>query len=295
VDNKPQICANNSQTGTRVDAMPTPPAHAKPSRRDGLLWAVAAIAGFALYDIWGAWTEVGDKSGFAHGTGWTLTVIVEVYGCCALYAWLASSPGPRSRRFAMWSAAAAFVLSLIGQASSRLTARSAVPPPVVVVFVGTLPVIVLALIAILVELRRRDRADIAEAVAESAAAAELAALRVEMEAQQEALAAAQSELAEAQQQAAESQARIDALTRKLAAAAGAKGRRKPPAKRGSVPPAAKVPRNVDVQAEALAILTAEPDITGEELGARVGRGDRWGQTFKKNHAHAVVGPDEAQT
>lgn len=81
--------------GNTMDGMPNPPAHAKPARRDILLWAVAVIAGFALYDIWGAWAEVGDKSGFAHGTGWTLTVIVEVFGVCALCAWLApAGPGP---------------------------------------------------------------------------------------------------------------------------------------------------------------------------------------------------------
>jgi hypothetical protein len=287
--------ATGSPDGMTMTDMTTAPAHAKPARRDGLLWVVAVIAVFALADIWGSWTEVGDKSGFTHGTGWTLTVIVEVYGGCALYAWLAGAPGPRSRRFAMWSAVIVFVLSLVGQSSSHLTARSQVPPAAVVVFVSILPVIVLALIAVLIHLRHLDRVEAVEVTAATAAAQELASLRADLEAQREAFSAAQSELAEAQQRAAESQAKADALTRKLAASAGTKRGRKPPAKRGPAGPATKVPRNVDVQAEALLILTAEPDITGEELGARVGRGDRWGQTFKKTHAHAVLGPDEVQS
>ena len=81
---------------------------------------------FALYDMWGAWTKLGNKSGFAHGTGWTLTVIVEAYWGYALFAWLAA-PGRRSRRFAMWSAFGVFVLSLIGQGASHLAAHASHP------------------------------------------------------------------------------------------------------------------------------------------------------------------------
>ena len=95
-----------------MDAMPTQPAHAKPARRDHLLWFVGVIAAFALYDVWGSWTEVGNKSGFSHGTGWTLTVVVEAFAVCALIAWLADAPGPRSRRFAKWSALIVFALEM---------------------------------------------------------------------------------------------------------------------------------------------------------------------------------------
>ena len=92
-----------------MDDMPAAPAQAKPARRDHL-WVLAVIAAFALFDVWESWTQVGNKSGFAHGTGWTLTVIVEAYACYALYAWF-NAPGSRSRRFAMWSAAGVLVLS----------------------------------------------------------------------------------------------------------------------------------------------------------------------------------------
>ena len=155
--------------------MPITPAHAKPVSRRDHLWVLAIVAAFALYDVWGAWTNLGNKSGFPHGTGWTLTVIVEAYWGYALFAWLAAAPGRRSRRFAMLSAAGVFVLSVIGQGASHLAAHSQ-PPPAVVVFVATLPVTVLALLAVLVHLRHVDRAE-AEQVAEAAVqAAEQAAM-----------------------------------------------------------------------------------------------------------------------
>ena len=55
-----------------MSEMGTAPAHARPARRDHL-WVLAVIAGFALFDVWESWTQVGNKSGFAHGTGWTLS------------------------------------------------------------------------------------------------------------------------------------------------------------------------------------------------------------------------------
>jgi len=290
-----------------MDAMPTAPAHAKPARRDHLLWVVAVIAAFALYDIWGSWTEVGNKSGFAHGTGWTLTVIVEVYGGCALFAWLASPPGPRSRRFAMWSAVIVFALSLIGQSSAHLTARSQIPPAAVVVFVSVLPVIMLALIAFLVHLRHLDRAAAAETerqaaetaertAAETAEGAEIAALREALEAQREAAAAARNERDAALAEGAEATAKAEVTARKLAAAqaaaAAARRTRKAPQKKGAGGAATRVPRDVDVQAEALAIIAAEPDIKGKELGPRVGRSERWGQDFKNNLSGSAAGPGD---
>jgi len=281
------IAGTDPLAGMTIGGMGQTAAHAKPARRDILLWAVAVIAGFALYDIWGAWAEVGDKSGFAHGTGWTLTVIVEVFGVCALCAWLAPA-GPRSRRFAMWSAVIVFVLSLAGQASSHLTARTQIPPAAVVVFVSVLPVIVLALIAVLVHLRHLDRAAAAEAVAVTAAAQELTALRADLLAQREALSAAQSERDAAQRDAAEAAAEAAVTERRLAAAlaasAAAKRARKTPQKQTAKAPSTKVPRDVDVQAQALAIIAAEPGIMGKDLGPRVGRSERWGQDFKNNLA-----------
>ena len=289
-----------------MDGMPTP-MHAKPAGRDRLLWIVAVIATFALYDVWGAWTEVGDKSGFAHGTGWTLTVIVEAFGVCALVAWLADAPGPRSRRFAMWSAVIVFALSLAGQASSHLTARSQVPPAAVVVLVSVLPVIVLALGAVLIHLRIKDRAEAAgaaerslaataEAQREAAEESDLDALRAELEAARMALAGAAAERETALREAAEATAKAETAARKLAALAARKRTPQTPAKKAaSAPrsdpaedPATEVPNDVDAQAEALSILAAEPGISGAKLAERVGKSERWGQTFKKNLAGAAA-------
>jgi len=272
------------------------PAHAKPSRRDHL-WVLVIIAGFAMYDVWGAWAQIGNKSGFAHGTGWTLTVIAEAYWGYALFAWF-RAPGPRSRRFAMWSAAAVFIMSAVSQAASHLAADK-MPPAAVVVFVSILPVTVLALIAVLIHLRQKDREESAEADERAGVQAETDTLRAELQAAREALAGAAAERETALREAAEAAAKIETLTRKLAAAATRKRTPQRPAKKpASAPrsnpaenPATEVPNDVDAQAEALSILAAEPDISGAKLAERVGKSERWGQTFKKNLAGSAAGPE----
>lgn len=53
----------------------------------------------------------------------------------------------------------------------------------------------------------------------------------------------------------------------------------------------------EVQAQALAVLNAEPDISGRELAERVGMSERWGQQFKKDLAGHVAeggGPGSRQ-
>jgi hypothetical protein len=295
---------SGSPEGESMTGMPITPAHAKPVSRRDHLWVLAIVAAFALYDVWGSWTEIGNKSGFAHGTGWTLTVIVEVYWGYALYAWLAAAPGPRSRRFAMWSAAAVFVLSLIGQGVSHLAAHR-MPPSMVVVFVSVLPVIVLALLAILVHLRHLDRAEAAEVVEaaariagraamEAAEADERAALRAELESLREDVRAAETARNEAAQEAANATAKAETLARKLASIPGPgrtrSGRAKNPATGGRKSAGTQVPGDVDAQAEALAIIAREPEISGARLGARVGKSERWGQLLKSGLA-AASGPE----
>jgi len=57
------------------------------------------------------------------------------------------------------------------------------------------------------------------------------------------------------------------------------------------PPGTQVPKDVDTQAEALRILAGEPDISGSELGERLGMTKRYGQMLKKNLAPPAAGPD----
>jgi hypothetical protein len=296
--------SRNDQTdGATMDAMPTAPAHARPAHRDHL-WVLAIIAAFALFDVWGAWAQVGDKSGFAVGhvgTGWTLTVIVEAAAGYFLFAWF-SAPGRRSRRFAMGSAFATLTLSLIGQGASSFAAKAQLPPWLAV-FVKDLPVVVLALIAVLIHMRRLDREDAAEAAEADSAAGEVSALRAELRGLREARAAAEAERDDARRETAAASAKIETLTRKLAAAAPRKrtpqkAARTPAAAPRSKPagdPATEVPNDVDAQAEALSILAAEPGISGAKLAERVGMSERWGQTFKKNLTASPAGPgDDAQ-
>lgn len=163
------------------------PDHAKPPKRRDHLWVLVIIAVCALIEVWASWIAIGSMSGFpkiggARGlsTDWTLAVTTEAYWGYALYSWLAAAPGPRSRKFAMWSAIAVFVLSLTGQGAAHLVEPGTKPPAALVVFVTALPVLVLALIAVLVHLRQVDREE-AEAEQEAAVRAEreAAVLRAE--------------------------------------------------------------------------------------------------------------------
>ena len=262
-------------------------AHAKPAHRDHL-WVLAVIACFALYDIWEAWTQVGNRSGFAHGTGWTLTVIVEAFAGYSLFAWF-SAPGQRSRRFAMCSAFATLTLSLIGQASAHLSARWTAPPAVVVVFVSSLPVITLTLMAILIHLRRLDRsaAEAAErgrAEAERAAAAETAAadertgLRSELDALKAAqdgerqallsdLEAARNAQEDAEKRAAEALTRAEKLVAKLEAVSAQRKR----GKDGQRERKSAHDSDITTEFRALDEMEKDPSLRGPRMGAELAR------------------------
>lgn len=280
-----------------MDGMPIA-AHAKPAPKRDHLWVLAVIAICALFEVWVSWVTIGSMSGFPkiggeHGlpTAWTLAVTSEAYWGYALYAWLAGAPGPRSRRFAMWSFAVVFVLSLIGQGASHLVPQGTVPPPEVVVFITSLPVVVLALIAVLVHLRQLDREEAAETEERSAVRAEMDTLRAERDTAVSDLAAARTELAEAV-------AKAEVLAQKLARASGQKRTRKSPPKKApastpetpaSSPPEVQVPEDVDTQAAALEILAKEPDISGSELGRRLGKSERYGCMLKRDLAGSAPG------
>lgn len=155
-----------------------------PARRRDHLWVLFIIAGCALIELWGSWLGVASVSGFPHyghvTTGWVLFVTTEAYWGYALFSWLAGAPGPRSRRFAMWSAIGMFALSLLGQESGHLLAAAHQTAPwYVVALVTPVPLIAVGLIAILVHLRQADREEFerkqrAAAEAEKAAATERA-------------------------------------------------------------------------------------------------------------------------
>jgi hypothetical protein len=284
--------------------------HAKPHARKDHLWVLFTIAACVLAEVWASWVGIGAISGFPRidgiPTDWVLAMAMEAYWGYALYAWLVASPGPRSRAMAMWSCAVVFAMSLAGQVLyHELTVPPGTPPGrrVVIGFVTSLPVIVLALIAVLIHLRHADREDAAQAVRakaeaerqaaiERAEADERAALRAELETLRQEFAAAETARGEAERRAEDADANTATLTRKLAAMSEAKGTRKPGARKPAAstrksagsPPETRLPDDFDAQTEALRILAAEPDISGAKLAERVGRSERWGQLFKSNLA-----------
>jgi hypothetical protein len=294
-------------------------------RRDHL-WVLVIIAACALLEVWASWIAIGSMSGFprlggSHGlpTDWTLAVTTEAYWGYALYSWLAAAPGPRSRAFAMWSAIAVFLLSLTGQGAAHLVKPGTAPPAALVVFVTALPVLVLALIAILVHLRQADR-EAAEAEAHSAAEAErlaaieraeadertalraevetlrasreadLTALRAEfaagIEERDRVLADMETALSAARSEAEAATRKAEVLARKLAGPAGRSaagtGRRGTASRTG----AANTPRtapddDLELEAKALKLLATDLDMSGAELARRLGVSEGYGRKLRR--------------
>lgn len=313
------------------------PDHAKPPARRDHLWVLVIIAACALLEVFPTWVSIGAASGFPVIRGlpadWTLAVVVEAYWSYALYAWLVAPAGRRSGCFASASAFGMLLLSLTGQAWYHvITARKEVPPAGLVGFASALPVVVLALIAVLVHLRQADRERVAaeadanaRALAQAEAAeraadertvlrAELAAVReahaaelgaerdaraAELQAAKEAHAAEADARIAAEQRAGAAETEAARLARKLAAQKP-KGTRtaKPNAarsKRANEEPDTGVAAPFDAHDRAREIWTANPEISGKELGAAVGLGERWGQLRKNEFAAASRGADSAET
>jgi hypothetical protein len=218
--------------------MPPTPAHARPAAKRDHLWVLVIIAACCLIKVWPSWIGIGSEAGFPviggkHGmpTDWTLAVVIEAYWGYAIYATLAAPAGRRSRRFAAWSAAGVFALSVAGQSAAEVAPATAVK-----VFANALPVTVLALIAVLVHYRQKDRDEGAEADERSAVQAEMDALRTALAGAQGALGTAQADRADAQRTAQEATEKAEAAARKLAARTGSARARNGRAGKRAAPP-----------------------------------------------------------
>lgn len=300
----------------RQETMGSMDDHGKPTARRDHLWVLLVIAACALLELVASWVTIGAMSGFPriggkHGlpTDWVLAVTAEAFWGYALWAWLAGSAGRRSRRFAMWSAAVVFTLSLVGQGAAHLVTPGVKPPAALVVFITDLPVLVVALIAILIHLRQLDREEAErdervraeagqQAAIERAEADERTALRTQLSALAERLEEAELARTEAEQRAAQAEARTAQLERTLAAQKDAKSARKTRARNGAS--ARRSTRatadsgDIDARTKALNILSDQPDISGAELGVAAGMSKRWGQIHRDELATLAAGLAEAE-
>lgn len=277
--------APQAMDGMTMDDMPNPPAHAKSAPKDHL-WVLVVIAAAVLAEVWASWVGIGAMSGFPRidhiPTDWVLAVAVEAYWGYALYAWLAAAPGPRSRTMAMWSCAVVFVLSLISQVSyHELTAPAGATTGrrFVIGFASALPVIILALIAVLIHLRHLDRADVVQAEdaarrderarAEAAAADdERTALRVELEAARAAVEPLQADLETARSELARVTAKAEAAAAKLESMSAQRKRKRTAQQRTT-----KSAQEDDLTTEmrALTEMEKDPSLRGPRMGGELAR------------------------
>jgi hypothetical protein len=273
--------------------------HASKSNRPWFLYVIAVPA---AVEVWACWVGLGSLCGFPvlglgrlHiSTGWTLAIGMEAYGAYALNVWLHKAPGPRSRKFAQWSAGGAFTLSLLGQVAYHVMRAKhvTVPPPVVIVFVACLPVALLAFAVILTHLMHADeRAAISageERTLQAALDAERAA-RLQAEADRNTARAEAADTAVREAALAQQAERRQADTAKPKPArhkAGNAARRS--AAKGPEAQAAEVVTRV----EAELILAAEPDISGSELGRRLGVQPGYGRRLRRELTQAAPGGGE---
>jgi hypothetical protein len=127
----------------------------------------------AAIAVWSGWVGIGEMTGFGEirplpgiwnslhlDTAVTLPVGVEAYAAFALHAWLTSNPtvSDRTHRFARWSAIAAMILGMSGQAAYHLLSQAGTTraPWEVTTLVACLPVAVLGMGSALAHLLRSD-------------------------------------------------------------------------------------------------------------------------------------------
>lgn len=279
-----------------MDDVTTTPAHARP-RAEGLIaaWLCLVIAGAttATFNIWNAvFSSMALVPGILEGVA-PVALAMIVSHLVAVY---------RGGRFLQ---AVTFAV-MLGAMALSVRATGAVVRPAAgdLWWLYGAVIDTAALVALRVLLSLKSRAAQSErdrAAGAAAAADERAVLRAQLAAQQEALEAAQDAQRAAQDRAAEAERaavqaaqKAEVLARKLEAAKPKRPRRAPAQDRAAAPRstraearATEVPDDLDARAEALAILAAEPGISGAQLGPRVGMSKRWGQEFKRDLAAAA--------
>lgn len=263
--------------------------HAK-RRPEGLIaaWLCLIIAGAATvtFNVVNAY-----RSGMASPLGWIEGVVPVALAMLVSHLVATSSAGRvlRGVTFAVMIGA----LALSVRATGDVVAPAA--GPLWWLYGAVVDIAALGSLQVLLTIKAKAAREAAQrAAADAAAVDERAALRAQLEAAQTAQAAAQDRADDAQRAAAQAAETAAQATRKLDAAKAKTARSRTAQTRAPAPrsdrataPATEVPDDISARAEALSILAAEPDISGAQLGVRVGMSKRWGQTFKNELAAAA--------
>jgi hypothetical protein len=288
-----------------MDPMPQP-AHARTARRpEGLIaaWLCMIIAGVTTvtFNVWHA---------FHSAMAWPVAVLV---GIAPVALAMVVSHLVAVSRAGKFLKTVTFAV-MVGAMALSVRATGAVVAPAFGslwwLFGAVIDTGALVALQVLLSLKAKAARDEAQRAADEAAAAdertalraELEALAAEVEPLREALAAAQREAGQANEKA-------ESLAAKLAARKPNRTRTKAPnAGRRKAPNAApngrpnaapnavsatEVPGDFDARAEALEIYLGNPRISGKDLGARVGLGERWGQLRKAEFDKAASGSERS--
>jgi hypothetical protein len=143
------------------------------SRKKRRKWPLLVMGAGASVTLWSGWVGLGKFTGFGEvhplpgiwdsfhlNTAITLPVGMEAYAAYGVGVWLDRDNPARARRFACWSSIAALMLGMVGQvAYHELVAhQQRAAPGWLVAAVACLPVVVVAMAAILHHLQGEESA-----------------------------------------------------------------------------------------------------------------------------------------
>jgi hypothetical protein len=279
-----------------MDDMTQTPAHARnPRRPEGLIaaWLCMIIAGVTTvtFNCWHA---------FHSAMAWPVAILV---GLAPVALAMVVSHLVAVSRAGRFLKAVTFAV-MVGAMALSVRATGAVVAPAFGdlwwLFGAVIDTGALVALQVLLSLKAKAARDETQrAASEAAAADERTALRADLEALRAEVAPLRERLAATESERDAANAKAESLAAKLAARkpnrtrtkAPNAGRRKNPnaAPNGNpnAAPETVVPDDFDARAEALEAYLSDPKISGKDLGAKVGLGERWGQLRKAEFAKSA--------
>lgn len=162
---------NGSQWNRQDGMEPSRSMEPAGGRKKRKKWPLLIMGAGASVTIWSGWVGLGRMTGFGDvhplpgiwdsfhlNTAITLPVGMEAYAAYGIGVWLDRDNPARARNFAKWSSLAALALGMTGQAAYHelVASHHAAAPGWLVVAVACLPVVIVAMAAILHHLQGEE-------------------------------------------------------------------------------------------------------------------------------------------